>query len=79
MPSNGALDTDPEIERRQVEVWRALSIDERYDLLNQMHDAVEQLARAGISMAMPHLDERGVRKELARRRYGDELADAAFR
>ena len=78
MTSSQSLDTDPEIKRRQVEMWRAMSFEDRYASFVELQAAVEQLARAGIAMTRPDLDERGTLKELARRRYGSELAEAAY-
>jgi hypothetical protein len=55
-----------------------MSIAERAALTEQLCRDVEQLARAGIRWTHPSFSEIEVSYELTRRRYGDELADAAF-
>lgn len=55
-----------------------MGIDERATLVAQLCDDVEVLARAGIVAQHPDFTEIEIRHELARRRYGFELADAAY-
>lgn len=73
------LDTDPEAFDALVASWRALSTADRVELVEQICADVELLARSGIRHARPELTERGVLHELARRRFGEALADAAYR
>lgn len=73
------VDTDPEVFERLVERWKALTVADRVTLVNQINADVERLAVAGILADRPTLSDVEVRHELARRRYGDELADAAYR
>jgi hypothetical protein len=47
-------------------------------LADQLRVDVATLALAGIRAANPGMSDREVRRELARRRYGAALADAAF-
>jgi len=61
-----------------VERWRSMTIAERLELIDQLNADVERMAIAGILADDPDLTELEVRVELARRRYGDELADAAY-
>lgn len=70
-------DTDPEIRARQVVAWRAMTSVERAALAVDLGDEVDALARSGIRHDRPDLDDRGVARELARRRYGPDVA-AAF-
>lgn len=72
------LDTEAEIVELQVARWRQMTIAERLDLVEQLCADVERMAVAGIRSAAPDLDDVGVRRELARRRYGSALADAAY-
>jgi hypothetical protein len=71
-------DTDPEVFRRQVAAWRAMSPGERLLLADRMSVDIAEIAIAGIRCAMPGASPREVRHELARRRYGRRLADAAY-
>lgn len=73
------VDTDPEVARRQIDRWRAMTLAERRSLIDALHADVERVAIAGIRATRPDLVEVEVRHELARRRYGAELADAAYR
>jgi hypothetical protein len=71
-------DTDFATREMTVERWRAMTLAERFSLVEQLCADVELLARAGIVSTDPELDEREVLHELARRRYGRLLADAAY-
>ena len=55
-----------------------MDIAERVAMVKQLCFDVEQLARAGILAEHPKLTEIEIRHELARRRFGRELADAAY-
>lgn len=52
---------------------------ERVELVDQITADVERLAVAGILAQQPELSEVEVRHELARRRFGADLADEAYR
>ena len=58
--------------------WSAMSIGERAELVQQLCLDVERLARAGINARHPTYSEVEICHELARRRYGPVLADAAY-
>jgi hypothetical protein len=58
--------------------WSAMSIGERAELIQLLCRDVEQLARAGIHARHPDYSETEICHELARRRYGAALADAAY-
>jgi len=77
-PPQVPRDTDPAMCALQIERLRAMTVGERFDLIDAIHADVEALALAGIRRDHPGLDDRGVRHELARRRYGSDLADAAY-
>jgi hypothetical protein len=71
-------DTDPSAFVMLVARWNAMSIGERAELTQLLCRDVERLARAGISARYPGYSEIEICHELARRRYGDALADAAY-
>jgi len=77
-PRSIPADTDPEAFEVLVECWRAISIADRVTMVDQITADVELLARLGIQAAHPEMSEVEVRHELARRRFGAELADEAF-
>lgn len=72
------LDTSPEAAIRQLDAWRRMTPQDRSALANQMSIDVTEFALAGIRTQLPGASEERVRHELARRRFGRELADAAF-
>ena len=77
-PRSIPADTDPEAFEVLVECWRAISIADRVTMVDQITADVGLLARLGIQAAHPEMSEVEVRHELARRRFGAELADEAF-
>jgi hypothetical protein len=58
--------------------WAAMTVAERALLTDQICIDVERLARAGILAQHPDYTEVEICHELARRRYGAALADAAY-
>lgn len=71
-------DTTEEAFDRQVDRWRVMTIAERAELIDGLSRDLTEITRAGIEAASPGLDETAFLRELARRRYGDELAEAAY-
>jgi hypothetical protein len=71
-------DTSAEVFDRQIEIWRSMTIAERVALVDDLNHGVELLARSDILAKNPGLTELEIAFELARRRYGDELAVAAY-
>lgn len=71
-------DTDPTAFAILTARWRAMSVCERAELTEQLCLDVERLARAGIVSRYPTYSEIEICHELARRRYGTTLADAAY-
>ena len=71
-------DTDPGTYAILIERWRSMDFAERVGMISQLCFDVEQLARAGIVAQHPGFTEIEVCHELARRRFGRELADAAY-
>ena len=71
-------DTDPTTFAILAARWSAMSVSERAELTQQLCLDVERLARAGILARYPDYSEIQICHELARRRYGAALADAAY-
>jgi hypothetical protein len=71
-------DTDPAAFAILTARWSAMTIGERAALTQQLCLDVEQLARTGIAARHPTYSEIEICHELARRRYGAALADAAY-
>lgn len=53
-------------------------MDERVGLIERLNADVELIAIAGIRSEQPNASEVEVRYQLARRRYGSEVADEAY-
>jgi len=75
---NIPLDTGDQVAAMLVQHWRSSPMTQRADMIKRLCTDVELLARSQISAERPRLGEPGVCHELARRRYGAALADAAF-
>jgi len=74
-----ARDTPPEVFDVLVDQWRTMSPYERVSLADQLSADIATLATAGIRARNPGIGSTELAHELARRRYGSTLADAAFR
>jgi hypothetical protein len=61
-----------------IERWRAMTLADRVALIERMCHDVQVMAIAGIRATNPDATEREILHELARRRFGDKLADEAF-
>ena len=71
-------DTSAAVHSMVVSSLRAMSPSERFDKCVEMTSAVEALMIAGIRIARPRIDDSDIPRELVRRRYGSELAVAAY-
>jgi hypothetical protein len=71
-------DTDQRAQTQLVNRWRQMSVEDRARQFAQLCADVDTLARAGIAARHPDLDQTQTNHELARRRFGSELADAAY-
>jgi hypothetical protein len=71
-------DTDPAADAMLVECWRSMTTDGRVELTRQLCLDIDRIARAGVAALHPTYSELEVCHELARRRYGRALADAAY-
>ena len=76
---SGPRDTTPEVQERLVARWRAMSAAERGALAEQASIDVTRLAEIGIRLVGGPRPAVEVGHQLARRRYGDALADEAYR
>jgi hypothetical protein len=71
-------DTDPHVAELLVARWRSMTLAERVDVIERLCADAELLARIGITEAHPEYTEIEIVRELARRRYGDEVAGTAY-
>ncbi len=77
-PRSIPADTDPEAFEVLVGSWRAMTAADRVAAVDQLTADVELMARTGIRADNPDMSDVEVRHELARRRFGSQLADRAF-
>lgn len=68
------VDTEDDVTERQIEIWRSMTPTQRADLARRLSIDVARMAVAGIRAQHPDATEDEVRYELARRRYGEEIA-----
>ena len=71
-------DTDPDVERRQIEAWRRLTPGDKLTLVLRMNANVRQLALAGVRQRYPGASPREQFLRLAQVMLGDELARKAY-
>ena len=71
-------DTDASAFAMLTARWSTMNLGERADLIQLLCLDVEKIARAGIHARHPDYSETEICQELARRRYGSVLADAAY-
>lgn len=65
-------DTSPEIEERQIEVWRVMTPAEKLRIVSELVHATEELALAGVRLRHPDADEREQELRLAALRLDRE-------
>jgi hypothetical protein len=71
-PAILSADTTADVERRQIDAWRALSPREKLQLVSDATRAVVNLSLAGIRRRHPHASERECFLRLAAIRLGVE-------
>lgn len=71
-------DTSVEAWDRLTTQWESMTPVQRAALAAAMSTAIETAARAGILAGEPDADDTRVRFLVAQRRYGTEVAEAAF-
>jgi hypothetical protein len=67
-------DTEPDIRRRQLDIYRSMSPAQRVEAAVDLSEDVRRIAIDGIRMRNPELDDARVHQELLRLLHGDELA-----
>jgi hypothetical protein len=72
------LDTAPDIDRRQVEVYRGMTPARRVEIAVAMSEDAFTMAADGIRARHPDYDDAQVRWASFRLRHGDELFRAAW-
>jgi hypothetical protein len=73
-----SLDTSADAERRQVDIWRAMSTDEKARLVGRLTIAVQELALAGIRERHPGASDRECFLRLAVFKLGPALVRAVY-
>lgn len=71
-------DTSAAARAEQFALWRAMSETQKLIAFRDLCASVDQLARTGILLDHPTATETDVLRHLAARRFGLELAEAAF-
>ena len=71
-------DTDPKIERMQIELWRKASPTRKMHMLAQLNASVQILALAGLRSRYPNATEMELRRRLADLLLGKELAQKVY-
>ena len=67
-----ARDTAEAADRKQFEIWRRMSPQERVDLFRSFNESVQELATIGIRMRHPNASEREMFLRLASTRLDRE-------
>jgi hypothetical protein len=71
-------DTDPKIERMQIELWRQASPTRKMHMLAQLNTSARILALAGLRSRFPDATETELRRRLADLTLGEELARRVY-
>jgi hypothetical protein len=73
-----AQDTDPDVERMQIEGWRRMTPDEKAAIVTRLTQTAFDLARAGVEHRHPFASAREQFLRMAVITLGDELARKAY-
>jgi hypothetical protein len=73
-----APDTSVEADRRMIEHYRSLTLEQRVDLVFELTRRADEAALVGIRERYPDADEREQRLRLAALKYPRELLIRAF-
>lgn len=71
-------DTSAAARSQQIAVWRSMSETDKLLAFRDLCASVDNLARVGILLDHPTATETDVLRQLATRRFGADLAEAAF-
>jgi len=74
--SGVAVDTSPEVWRKQMGALEAMTPQRRLQLWEALNAELAELEERALRRQHPSLDDREVLVELVRRRYGEALAGA---
>lgn len=74
----GPSDTQPDIERLRSDLLRRMSPAQKLELLGGLNDLLRQTALAGLRRQFPHASEAAIRRRLADRLLGPELAEQVY-
>jgi hypothetical protein len=72
------IDTDPEIERRRIELYRAMSPQRKVELVEDANRTARELALAGIAHRFPEATEAERTRILFGLVLGEELATRVY-
>lgn len=73
-----AADTSPEADAVQLEAYRRMGGTGRVQVMFRLSVMAREAAAAGIRARHPEYDDAQVKRALARLRYGDDVARAAW-
>jgi hypothetical protein len=73
-----ADDTPLDVERRQIEGWRAMTPSEKCAIISSLSSSVLQLALLGVRQRFPEATEREQCYQLAVVMHGRDIARQAF-
>lgn len=71
-------DTDPAVERMQIEAWRRMTPAEKAAMVTRLTQTAFELARAGVRQRYPSASPREQFLRMAVITLGDELACKAY-
>lgn len=71
-------DTTPEAAQAQIEILRRLTPGEKFARVVELIDFMRDVAVREIRTKSPGIGEYDLLRELARRRYGSEVAERAY-
>ena len=71
-------DTSPDVWRRQMQIVASMSVQQRIARWESFNVALAEMEAAAVRRAYPDMSNDEVFFELVRRRYGNELAAAAW-
>ena len=74
----GPTDTDPSIEKMQINRWREMTLEDKVRLFGQLCRDARIMTFAGIRSRNPGISERECLLEYARITLGDALAERAY-
>ncbi len=71
-------DTDPKIEALQIRLWREATPAQKMKMVAQLNTATRMLAIQGLRKQYPGADDAEIRRRLADRILGKELAETVY-